>query len=509
MKTLKKLLVIIVFVFLISGCNTEKTNTTDQIVRPENMTAPLQGTWKLEKCYNSMADQIGPAIASKWVGMEIGFNGKEMVFGDQYWSNVAYKVKRVNTEEYFLHKYVDAVANFKIDDREELVITASSQDKFLYEFIRASGDRYIVNIGDEYYCMVKTSDKFGGLPAVTAAKNSANLSEKNGAQVEALRSGLLLGFRVPDAAGGYKYTTYWIASMNNYIRPVLSSDNVFLPRKDGFWRLQVDKAMGSEGIEDVLTATMVSISNSKKYLNVMDSGDVSKRIETKVEKSILYVGNDFVCVENTIHNKGKDASSTYLEKVLSTLPVDNLTNTRGLRFSDLTGENGIMAMEGAAANVIGSPTSNVIKSSTDKYQEENFALFRKTGHWFFKGRVSLTQDDPLSFVDYNINLIPPPNMVAYDMLHVPWTTIKDTVPQAIDAYTSPNSDIAVIITPTEIQLYGIEGGALSGKPLAKYSITDGSSVIMAEWATADYVQNWENAFVKNNIIRNVPQKQAG
>lgn len=518
MKTLSKILIVIFSLFVLSGCSAGNTDTADRIARPENREAPLQGTWKIEKSYSVKSGQTGPEPASIWVGTEVGFNGAVMVFGDKYWSSTDYKVKSVNTGEYFLHKYADAMASFDIDDREVLVVTASSKDKFLYEFIRAAGDRYIVKIEDEYYSMVKTSDEFGGLPAATAARNSADLSDTSVGTDKALQSGLLLGFRMPAPAGGsnsgqtgggYKYVTYWIASVDNGIRPVLSADNVFLPRKDGFWRLEVDKSLGSEGIEDVLTASMVSVSKPKKYSNAIGPGNLSKRIETKLERSILYVGNDYVCVENTIHNPGKDGSGDYLEKVLRTLPVDNLKNTEGIRFSDLTGENGIMAMEGAVADVLGSPFSNAIKSGADKYQEENFALFRKTGHWFFKGRVSLGKDDPLSYVDFNINLIPPPDMVAYDMLHVPWTTVKDAVPQAIDAYTSPNNDIAVIITRTEIQLYAIEAGALSVKPLAKYAIADGSSVIMAEWATGDYVQNWQDAFIKNNDVRGVPPKKAG
>jgi hypothetical protein len=516
MKTLRKSLVILISIFVLSGCTAENTDTADSIARPENRTAPLQGTWKLEKCYSGKTGrQSSPEGVSKWVGTEIGFNSTEIVFGDKYWGNVAYKVRSVNAEEYFLHKYEDALKSFDIRDREVLVVTASSDDKFLYEFIKAGNDRYIVNVEDEYYCMVKTSDEFGGLPAVTAAKNSANLLDNSGAATGAVRSGLLLGFRVPasaeggaagQASGGYKYVTYWIASVNNTLRPVYAADNVFLPRKDGFWRLQIDKSLGSEGIEDILTATTVSNSNIKKRTPAANTGNLSKRIETKLEKSILYVGNDYVCVENTIHNKGQDSSGDYLVKVLRTLPVDNLKNTEGIRFSDLTGDNGIMAMEGAVSGVLGSSSSNAIKSGTEKYQEENFALFRKTGHWFFKGRISLARDDPMSYVDYNINLIPPPDMVAYDMLHVSWKAIKDSVPQAIDAYTSPNNDIAVVITRTDILPYTITNGALSAEPLGKYEIAEGSSVIMAEWATADYVQNWETAFMKNNDVKSVPEK---
>lgn len=515
MKMIRNILVILLSISLLSACSVENPDTAERIARPESRTAPLQGTWKLDKCYSGKSGrQDSPGVSGKWVGTEVGFNRSEIVFGSQYWSNVSFKVKSVNAEEYFLHKYADALKSFDIRSREVLVVTASSQDKFLYEFIQADEGRYIVSVEDEYYCMVKTSDEFGGLPAVTAAKNSADPSGEADKTSDTVQSGLLLGFRVPagmdanaaeDTSGGYKYLTYWIASINNVIRPVISADNVFLPRKDGFWRLEIGKGLGSEGLEDILVASMVSDSGVRRPAAQAKAGNPSKRIETKLEKSILYVGNDYVCVENTINQKGQ-GNTTYQEKSLMTLPVDNLRNTEGIRFSDLTGDNGVMAMEGAAAEVLGSPSSNAIKSGMNKYQEENFALFRKTGHWFFKGRVNLARDDSMAYVDYNINLIPPPDMVAYDMLHVPWTTVKDTVPQAIDAYTSPNNDIAVVITGTDILLYAIGNGALSKKPLGKYGAPDGGSIIMAEWATADYVQSWEKAFIKNNETKAVPEK---
>ena len=134
----------------------------------------------------------------------------------------------------------------------------------------------------------------------------------------------------------------------------------------------------------------------------------------------------------------------------------------------------------------------------DDAQQKNFALYRKTGHWFFKGRIDPDRQGHLPYMDFNLNLLPPANMVAYDVLHVPWKEMKDKLPNAIDIYTSPNRDLAVILTRSHILLYTIEGRKLSGEPIAKIRLEEGSTVIMAEWSMGEYVARWENSFIKNN-----------
>ncbi|OGO81877.1 MAG: hypothetical protein A2Y21_09755 [Clostridiales bacterium GWC2_40_7] len=162
-------------------------------------------------------------------------------------------------------------------------------------------------------------------------------------------------------------------------------------------------------------------------------------------------------------------------------------------------------MEGALSGMLASSNNNSISKIIEEDQEQNFALFRKTGHWFFKGRVSLEPGEPMDFVDFNINHIPPADMVAYDILHIPWTNIKDRVPLAIDAYTSPNRDLAIILTRNTVLLYAMENGERAQEPLNKLDIPEGSMVIMAEWATADYVEYWEKSFTRNNQTEQVQE----
>jgi hypothetical protein len=106
-------------------------------------------------------------------------------------------------------------------------------------------------------------------------------------------------------------------------------------------------------------------------------------------------------------------------------------------------------------------------------------------------------------MDFNLNLIPPSDMVAYDALQVPWTAVKDKLPDAVDIYTSPNKDIAVILTRNKILVYDIVNKTLSDAPLAGYKLEDGSSVIMAEWGIGEYAPIWEKSFTKNNVTKQV------
>ena len=68
---------------------------------------------------------------------------------------------------------------------------------------------------------------------------------------------------------------------------------------------------------------------------------------------------------------------------------------------------------------------------------------------------------------------------------------------ALDAYTSPAEDILIVVTGNFIMVYPIEE-ADSRKTNQKIGIRKGETVIMAEWATGDYVSRWEKSFNQIN-----------
>jgi hypothetical protein len=493
---------------LLSGCTTTASDDADRIERPSNNAMLLEGTWKID-AYVGGANTASVQIDSEdsIIGEKMGFSSLIMVFRGNYWNDVSFKVKRVNVKEYFLHTNYNTENGLKVNGDETLVLTAYSQDKFLYEFVKISDDTMVVSIDDQYYSMKKVSDKFSGIGDASAGLLTLPAEEDIAAKSQIIRSGLLMGIRTPvkteDGMNDYIYNTYWISGINRFFQPVLSSKDIYLPRMDGFWKLKINKRMGTEGTEDVLIASMVSKRGDK--LQSIIGENYSKRLETKLRSAVVYVGNDYVCVENTVLDSGESTTSAAFKKTIRTLPVDNLNNIDGIKISDIAGENGTMAMESAVSDLLKGSGNNETMLLDETTLQESFALYRKTGHWFFKGRLNLGSSNLLPYMDFNLNLIPPANMVAYDMLQVPWTTIKDRVPQAVDVYTSPNRDIAIVLTRSEILLYSINGKDLSAQPSFKLPLAEGSSVIMAEWAVGDYVQSWEKSFVKNNETSQVAE----
>lgn len=510
MRLIRNLAIIIAIMGMLSGCSAFTQETSNKIASPVNKAIPLMGKWVVEGFFAADDGSKLNAGDSRWIGKVFEFNDGSISFDGSNWEKVGFKIRRVNTEEYFLNKYDKAIARFGINSKEIQVITASSEDKYLYEFVRLGGAKILANIDNEFYYLGKADNGFSGSGANTqkaAYGSSAGNVFKDREQVN---SGLLLGMRIPEQMNQkgtdvkldrYIYKTYWISAVNSRIGSVLSAGNIFLPRKDGFWKLEVQQILGNEGLEDKLSATMVLNENVRNLPAQKEVSNKPLRMETKLRRTILYVGNDYICTENIEENRQAGASEAEQKRFFRTVPIDNIDTMEGIKFSDLTGENGSMAMDGAIADILDSTSNNSIRNVLEEGQEENFALFRKAGHWFFKGRLNLAPGEPMAYVDFNINLIPPADMVAYDILHVPWTRIKDRVPQAVDAYTSPNSELAVIITRNAALVYTIgKGGELSLEPVRKLAIPEGSMVVMAEWATGDYVKNWEKQFVKNNVV---------
>src|SRR5699024_10294721 len=84
-----------------------------------------------------------------------------------------------------------------------------------------------------------------------------------------------------------------------------------------------------------------------------------------------------------------------------------------------------------------------------------FGFERRNGYWVMKGRINYKNENEEFFKDFQIKTTPPKELIQYDELVIPWNIIKSKIPEAIDAFTSPNEDIVIIITRNEILIYPI------------------------------------------------------
>ena len=122
-------------------------------------------------------------------------------------------------------------------------------------------------------------------------------------------------------------------------------------------------------------------------------------------------------------------------KHLEVLPVDKISATEGIKLSDLLGKSGTATFSNARTQAHQSlnNTKNITLINDDQF-EQNFGLTRKNGHWYLRGRIIYAYRDTnnSSYMDFNVNLIPPAKLIFYDTLCLSWQYIKDRVPDAVE-----------------------------------------------------------------------------
>ncbi|AFM42455.1 hypothetical protein Desaci_3574 [Desulfosporosinus acidiphilus SJ4] len=471
-----KLLLMVFLLLLLGGCTKMSWTTAGKIVPPISNICPLEGKWIVLQDL-SAGGQSGRK-EENWVGNTAQFTRDVAILGDYVWNSPSYKIKKVNATNYLMTKYLMLPSSLVPDNKIVEVTTVSTSESFLGEFIRINDSKLIALVQNKVLLLQKVSDQADN-SLIVMNPNGPNLKQSSKSAI----SGVLLGLKIPEG-NDETYQTLWLAASAKKLHPVLMGPNIFFPRSSGFWVLQAQKVITGALKDDELSAHDIStkiLENQSKTMKTNKSV-VSEKNQQRI---IDYVGNDYVTIENKID--GVDQ--------LQVLPVDKISAQEGVKISDLLENGGSNVYNNARAQVLQALKNEGILPKDNDRSGENFGLARKNGHWYLQGRVNYQYEGSPRYIDYNVNLIPPAKMISYDTLCLSWQNIKDRIPDATDAFTSPNRDIALITTKTELYVYGITNDRLDREPLTDLKLKEGEAVIMSEWATGSYVDNWEKAFL--------------
>lgn len=494
MKKLFLVFILVISTIFFSSCEFRNIDTADRIKPPDNNIPPISGRWKIERYKKANEDVLNEKKVRELLNKEIIFHKKVAVIGNDLCLNPSYKIKNVDSADYLLYQYKVKPEYLNIKSKKVQIVTLTSEEKFFYEFIKEDDDKIIINIDGGFFYLTKISDELKEEDLekyIKDCKKDGNnyLVDKGD---EGLKSGVLLGLRYrdnnqsKDEMEGWKYRTIWIASENKSLDRIYGMEDLFLPRKTGFWKVGVDK------IDENSKESLYAYSINKEPVET-ESLQAVKEIRKNSVNTIVYIGNDYISLE---YVEDFPAGKTGLE----TLPIDNMQSDNSIKISDITGENGKQIFYESATKELSSDRNMESEYLDIKPSEESFGLARKNGHWIMKGRLNFLEGNKDVYKDFNIKIIPPKELVLYDELAVSWNAIKLKVPDAVDAFTSPDEDIALIFTPNKILTYAIEKGKLAKKPLKELELNDSETVVMAEWATGKYVDRWEKEFLKNNAF---------
>lgn len=460
----------ILLLFLIPGGCAEFTGTSaGKIIPPPGPDCPLAGKWRVVQALGTGGDE--EETTQSWVGRDAQFSSSAVAFDGHIWEELTCKIKRVNASNYLATKYISVpdvlVPKIQLAD----VVTIYAAANYLGEFMIVDEASMVAFIQDKALLLEKLSPDAGSM-LNTAPEDAYGPHDVHNEET----SGVLLGLRMP-AESSFTYQTLWVAVDRRRLHPVLAAEHIFFPRTSGFWELKAKDIFTGDEAGNALMARNVATKTSGQTEDPMGISPAAQRIN--------YTGNDYVVIE-------KESAGINKWQVL---PVDKLASPTVIKIGDLLGEEGLKTYQAArkqAAAALGDKGVNQVEKDESG---ENFGLVRKNGYWLLVGRINYQHDGAAEKLDFELKTAPPANLVCDDTPVLNWHYVKNRVPDALDAFTSPAKDITLVRTKNKLAVYTIGAEQLAGTPLAEIELPEEAAIIMAEWATGFYVDNWEKAFL--------------
>lgn len=311
-------------------------------------------------------------------------------------------------------------------------------------------------------------------PAVTEAATPA-------------RSALLLGLRTDHASANQgkaysAYRTVLVAPERGKLYIAADGPGILMPYKMNFWKIDTVELSDRNQRYRVLNAFMAS-SNPGFAYNEKKPGVALARSE-----KLLFAGNKYLSIAQQVQlpqNENKASGEYVWVKEL-----EQLANPSRQAYSDPLREPHVTMQD-----LFGSAATGKLRSfPADSVSGESWAIVRKPGKWVpqLAAYVSKSPDGSSGYTLRDVSLDLPESVVSYDQLTADWDDIKQKSPDAIDAFSSPNHDIVAVVTKQTISIYPYhDQKTLAQAPLMKLELSPNESVVMAQWASEPYIDQWK------------------
>jgi hypothetical protein len=261
---------------LFSSCLSYSSGTTSKVVPPQNKLIPIAGKWTAFDYKIIDATAFSSKDMEEWVGKIAQFNDDIGVFDEDICMNPSYKVKNVYLKDYLANEYnlKENILDENVDKVQ--IVTVTSKDRFFYEFIKYTDDKMAVYIDGAFILLKKVSDDIDvdyNKKVVDNYKKKMGVKSDHG---KLLKSGILIGLRYDDKTNNkdgipnYKYRTLWVSANNKEFNSVYEINNIFLPRKSGFWMV------GTKNTENnnLKAQSIYSVSVKSRLFEPLKMGDI-------------------------------------------------------------------------------------------------------------------------------------------------------------------------------------------------------------------------------------------
>lgn len=434
-------------------------NFEKDIIHENPISSPLSGTWTTTKYFRLNNCSLSDEDAKTLLKSTIVFSNNAIQINKKVYKTPNYKVKLVDTKTYLWDNYRIKASDIGIKANTIQIYTVSSNNSFFDDYIKID-DSCIAKSTNDVIILYK---KLGS--SAKAADNALSMPSKimlSKAQKDIIsETGLILGIRCKND-NGYSYKTLFISNQYNNFSKIISVNNLIIPRKNGFWKMQTSN--NSDGTT-ILEYPLMKYSDAPLNLSKIQS------VSLPAYSFINFISTDYVFIDN---------SSAYF----SVLPLDDI-NSSSITFSQIFGLSAKNYLRKSAKLFLTQKEKKNIPEPNIDSLYTNWGILRRTGKWILRGRMPNG--------DFDISFQIPEILTAYDNLYIPFNVIKQNYPDAVDAFASINKDFLVVLTKTYLLILPTNNNIISS-PVLKLNINDNETVIMAQWATGSYVSEWQKLF---------------
>lgn len=509
-------LLIALLVFSTIGCSKKSIENSAKITPPENYDIAICGDWIIQKSYVNNYSIDDKNINNK-IGKIVSINKDKVQLINKTCVGPSFKIKTVDSTSYLVSNYGISPSSLEINQSDIQVITITNKDIYFASFIKLNNNLMIATLDNNFFLLSrKTADSKNVLKnqyktAIDEKNNihdkiiNANKSLSTYDIGNQLNYGLLLGLKSYNinsnkiSYGNQSklikepvYRTIWISLGNNSIKNTSELPYLLLARKNGFWNVKTQKSINN----GLIRYKTLSYPIPKNLASDSSRSDIIGTGQAYTLEDILFIADDYVSLE--LNSGGISKGQSHEEKALRVRPIDTLNGTDySISLSKLMGEHGVKALKQGAAAYINSLDFKEREKLNYIPDENNFGVIRKNGKWVLRGRLNYSSEAFRgSFSDFDIPIIPPKELVQYDSLYPNWNIIKEKIPDAIDAYSSPDRNFLVILTKYKLLVYNMIDNKISDKPLKVLNLKNNETVVMSQWATGDYVKSWDEQVKK-------------
>ena len=177
-------------------------------------------------------------------------------------------MKRVSGEQYLLFNFKSLPANFVFPNKEVEVITVMDGDKFFCEVLLLEENRLLLKIQGNSFYLNKVSDE---VDEYMNRENNIEDDQDINIQKDRQdachwcidRAQVLNEDNDEDSIEEYSYRTLWVSLIDGEIHPVLEMENIFFPRRSGFWKIQMKNITKDGRSEEYVSANNILMEDKK------------------------------------------------------------------------------------------------------------------------------------------------------------------------------------------------------------------------------------------------------